>query len=839
MNIKNNVISGEIRFTVYHLLIISLLFAMMAWVVPILASPTSTIVVDSTNDVLDAASDCAYVTLASLPGTDGYISLREAICAANNHTGPDTIEFNIFAAFDVGCDAIIGLCTIEPDSYLPVLTDDGITIDGYSQPDAAPATGTEPATIRIEIDGTGINNNGLNVTSSNNTIRGLSIYGFAANGIWVANYDGRIANNNVIGGNYLGLDARDFACLGNGFNGIFIGLGAQNNQVGGNTPSGRNLIGCNGLEGVGIHGSGTSSNVVLGNFIGTDPTGFLPRPNLTQGVRIYGGAQSNTIGGDTSGERNLISGNDEDGVLLIGLGTTNNTILGNFVGANVTGQGTIPNGRSGIAIEGGAQSNVIGGINATPNGSCTGQCNLISGNSGIGISIAETDTAYNIVSGNFIGTNVSGTFAMDNDNGVIIRTGASNNTVGGDTAGERNLISGNQGYGIYIYDVTFTAVASAPQKVWVPGETQGNTVAGNYVGTDVTGTSAIPNGYYGVSVGGGADSNTIKRNLISGNLQRGVSIQFSENNVVMANYIGTDGAGTSVLGNGEFGVYLGNSAQGNTIGGSTAAERNLISGNEEFGVVLMGSNNTANTISGNYIGVDATGMAALGNYYHGVVIESGAHDNMIGGNTSGEGNVISGSGNYGIAIFDNGTDHNEIVGNYIGTDYRGFSDIGNGGLGIIINGGPKDNLIGPGNRIAFNNHGGVSVSGIDSIGNVITQNSIYANDMFGGIYLESGGNNDMPAPNILFTHLGSVIIQGNALPGSTVELFANPTDEGQGKVYLGSTIAEAVGSYELELPFLPYPYLTTTATDPTDGTSEFSAVFESTISHLFLPLVIR
>jgi len=225
MNIKNNIISEVIKFTDYHLLFISLLlFAMMAWVVPILASPTSTIVVDTTNDVLDAASDCATVTLASLPGTDGYISLREAICAANNHTGPDTVEFNIFAAFDVGCNAIIGLCTIEPDSYLPVLTDDDTTIDGYSQPDAAPATGTDPATIRIEIDGTGINNNGLNVTSSNNTIRGLSIYGFAANGIWVANYEGRIANNNVIGGNYLGLDARDLTCPGNGFNGIFIGL---------------------------------------------------------------------------------------------------------------------------------------------------------------------------------------------------------------------------------------------------------------------------------------------------------------------------------------------------------------------------------------------------------------------------------------------------------------------------------------------------------------------------------------------------------------------------------------------------------------------------------------
>jgi titin len=821
------------------LLILILCFVLSVWVTSVLANPTSTIVVDTTSDLLDAAANCTSVTLASLPGTDGYVSLREAICAANNNAGADTIEFNIFAALDPGCNAVIGLCTIEPGSYLPILTDDATTIDGYTQSSASPATDTTPATIRIEIDGTGIANNGLNVTSSSNIIRGLSIYGFAVNGIWVANYDGRIANNNVIAGNYLGLDARDLLCLGNGYNGIFVGMGAQNNLIGGDIPADRNLIACNGLEGVGIHGSGTSGNVVSGNYIGTEATGTLPRANSEQGVRIYGGAQTNTIGGDTAGERNLISGNAGEGILLTGVGTNNNTVSGNYIGTNLNGIGIVPNMSSGIVIEGGAQGNVIGGSNTTPGGPCSGQCNLISGNTSAGVRIMNPDTDNNLVSGNYIGTNVSGTVNLDNYNGIIIGDGASQNLIGGDTPAERNLISGNEGYGVYIYDVTRSNAVSAPKNVLAPAATQGNTISGNYIGTDVSGTFAIPNGIYGASIGGQAESNTITDNLISGNTQRGISIQFSDNNLVTGNYVGTNAAGTAALGNGEVGLYLGNYAQGNIIGGDTGTERNLISGNNEVGVILTGGNNTTNVLSGNYIGVDITGAADLGNFHHALVIENGAHDNIIGGDSPGERNIISGSGNYGVAIFDADTDNNQVVGNFIGTDASGNTDIGNGGFGIIIIDGPENNIVGPDNRIAYNSHGGVQISGSDSTGNVITQNSIYANEMFGGIDLAAGANNDMPVPTILFTHLGSVIIQGAALPGSTVEVFASPTDEGQGQIYLGSTVAESVGSYTLELPSLPYPYLTATATDPADGTSEFSEVFTSTVYQCFLPLVLH
>lgn len=143
-----------------------------------LARPTraATISVDTTNDVLDAAGSCSAVTVVSLPGPDGVTSLREAICAANNNTGPDTIHFNI-----TGCG---GVCTIQLTSALPTLTDDGATIDGYTQDGASPATDTAPATLLVELDGSSIaNNNGFNITSSGNVIRGLTINRFPWSGI--------------------------------------------------------------------------------------------------------------------------------------------------------------------------------------------------------------------------------------------------------------------------------------------------------------------------------------------------------------------------------------------------------------------------------------------------------------------------------------------------------------------------------------------------------------------------------------------------------------------------------------------------------------------------------
>lgn len=332
----------------------------------------------------------------------GAGSLRWAIGEANANPVPDTIEFDIPSS-DPGCDAGSGVCTITPAGALPFLTDDGTTIDGYTQAGAAPATADTPAVILIQIDGAliGGNANGLGVTSGKNTIRGLSITGFTLNGIAIG-YDTATLNHVV--GNFLGLDPAGSA-KGNAGGGLFIGLGARSNVVGGDAAADRNILSGNGWEGLGIHGVNTENNVVIGNFIGTDPTGTEAISNTLHGVRIYGGAAYNTIGGESAGERNLISGNAVDGVRIMGSDTDNNTVAGNYIGTTADGMHALGNGGMGVYLHDGPHDTVVIG-------------NIISANE-FGVYIAAApdsglETAANEVTANGIGLTADGRAPLGN-----------------------------------------------------------------------------------------------------------------------------------------------------------------------------------------------------------------------------------------------------------------------------------------------------------------------------------------------------------------------------------------------------------------------------------------
>jgi parallel beta-helix repeat protein len=301
------------------------------------------------------------------------------------------------------------------------------------------------------------------------------------------------------------------------YNGIELRNGASHNLIGGNnsTPSGNctgecNLISGNGEHGVQISDSGTMSNTISGNYIGTDASGTQANGNYRNGVNIEEGASFNLIGGDTPGERNLISGNvTEEGIVIGGDGTSYNRVSGNYIGTNVSGMAALGNGEGGVDIEEGSGSyNVIGGTNASPGGPCSGECNLISGNDD-GIQLESNGVMNNTVSGNYIGTNVLGTAAIGNlCNGVMIFSGSHSNTVTG------NLISGNGCNGIEIRD----------------GDTTNNRISGNYIGTDVSGTGPLGNNQCGLVIRGGASDNLIggdtpgRRNLISHNQEFGVEV---------------------------------------------------------------------------------------------------------------------------------------------------------------------------------------------------------------------------------------------------------------------------------------------------------------------------
>jgi hypothetical protein len=592
---------------------------------------SATVTVDSTTDV-DDGDTTSIANLMSSKGVDGVISLREAITAANNTPGADTINFGIGS----------GMRTISIGSALPNITDT-VTIDGTTQPGFAGSP-----IIELNGSGAGAGAAGLRFTGGSSTVRGLVINLFLADGVKVETTGG-----NLIEGCFIGTDATSTAYLGN-LNGVFID-GASNNTIGGTATGARNVISGNSQAGVRIQGGPAIGNKVHGNFIGTDATGTLDVGNSAFGVFIT--ANNNLTGGTSAGAGNTISGNNQDGVLIFA-GGAGNQVLGNFIGTDVSGTVALANNNTGVLMSN-APSNTIGGTSP-------GARNVISGNGLYGVDVFSIGSTGNLVQGNFIGTNITGSAPIANSfDGVVIED-AAGNTIGGVSAGARNIISGNSG--------------SGQNGVRIDGA-NGNQVLGNFIGTNVDGTVGLGNGGNGVLIDD-SNNNTIggtaagAGNVISGNLTRGVDIIKSgvnppTVNQVLGNLIGTDVNGIAKIPN-LTGVRI--VGTDNTIGGVSPGARNVISGNSANGIWLD-TGATNNHVLGNIIGRDVNGTSAhnLGNGV-GILI-LGSSDNNIGGTAAGEANLIATNNNAGIEIFGNSATGNRILENSIGL---------NAGLGIDL-----------------------------------------------------------------------------------------------------------------------------------------------------------
>ena len=623
------------------------------------------------------------------PGT-----LRQAIIDANAGAGVDSVAFAIGTGPQV----------IHLLSPLPaVAAGQPLAIDGTTQP----GTGSAP---RITLDGTsaGATASGLQLDADGCLVRGLAIGDFGGDGIYV---DGSAAQ---IVGNVIGADPGGTVAQPNG-EGIRLVGPASRGLIGGVSVADRNVISGNKTVGVVLYGA--TLTTVAGNFIGVDSTGERALPNGDRGVLLYGGSEHNMIGGVGAASRNVISGNATEGVGIDDVNSLYNLVAANYIGTDAAGEAAIPNGTYGVVVANGAALNMIGDPVA-------GGGNLISGNRSAGVAVIAPAPNGNSVLNNVIGLDAAGRAAIPNNVGVVIFGGALKNSIGNGSPLGRNVISGNAGDGVDIFDSTTT----------------GNFVQNNYIGTDPAGSIPVPNGGRGVAVSGGATNTTVGGdfgtlgNVISGNGQEGVALTaVGVGSSVLGNLIGLDATGTAGLPNHVAGVGVYEISL--TVGvqthiGRHAATRNVISGNLGDGILLQGGQGTS--IQANLIGLDAAGGRAVGNQGHGIAVTVGSDDVVIGERDSSvsdsasiaaDGNIVSGNAETGIVVSQ--SRQVNILGNIVGTDATKTLILGNTGrpgdpaFGISLVDAPYGNIAGVGqvrNTISANGNGGGGGGGISVSG---------------------------------------------------------------------------------------------------------------------------
>ena len=398
-----------------------------------------------------------------------------------------------------------------------------------------------------------------------------------------------------------------------------VTLGASGSTV-------RGLL-INNTGGFGIRDQSAGGNTFNGNWIGINAAGTT----LINVNGVFINSSNNTVGGTSAADRNVITGSGSNGAIVV-FGGTGNVIQGNYIGTNATGSAGL--GSGGIVL-----SN-----NTTVGGAAPGAGNVISGSRDISM-FSKTGC---VVQGNFVGTSADGNTLLGNAFGGIFINTAQDNTIGGNVAAARNV------------------VATSIIVNGVSGGGGGNTIQGNFIGTNAAGNAAVGAlaSSSGIAISG---SNNIVGGAAAGagnviaNHSTGIAIT-GPNNTVQGNFVGTNAAGTAAIAN-STGISIsgGASVAGNLVGGNVTAARNVISGNSGTGVSLGAGVQGANTVQGNFIGAGSDG-GALGNGGDGIRIVA-TNGQIIGGIGAGEGNVIANNAADGVSVI-LGTGH-AIRGNSI------------------------------------------------------------------------------------------------------------------------------------------------------------------------------
>lgn len=430
-----------------------------------------------------------------------------------------------------------------------------------------------------------------------------------------------------------------------------------------------------------------------------------PLPAIVQPLTIDGASQPGTRIDGTN------AGTGADGLLTRAEATVRGLRIGGFDGAGIhvassctSMQGNVigsdaPGGagnRVGLLLEACAR---VGGA----------ERNVVSGNRDAGVRTALSAPASVSITGNYVGTSAAGTEPVPNGTGIAV-AGSFGPSIGG------NTVSGNLRWGVEI-----------------AANVNGTSITGNRIGTDAAGQAALANGAAapaGASAGGILDAGNATAigspgagNVVSGNVakadeygHRGAVYLAGSNTTVKGNLVGTSADGLRALGNDGPGVFASRLCRDCAIGGPSAPDRNVVSGNRGPGILTEHA-----TVTGNVVGLDASGAAALPNLGGGVeakLLQLGSAANV-----EISGNVVSGNIPFGIKLAADGyaNTHGHLVRNIVGLGADGSTVLGNKGPGIWIDASAAlsragatigdPNVAGSGNVVSGNLGDGVLVEG--------------------------------------------------------------------------------------------------------------------------------
>jgi parallel beta-helix repeat protein len=612
-------------------------------------------------------------------------------------TGTGFALSGVFIEGSAGCEV--------RDSLISKNTGNGVVITGESAD-----TTVQGCVIGLAMDGASEAGNGASgivVQNSDNVVIGgesaaeRNVISENLDGIHVRDADGLQILNNFIGRDIAG--AGGFA-LGNFDDGIDA-AGITNALIK------RNVIANNSDQGI-VIGGASSQVQIEGNLLGWNADGLVSIGNGGNNLLLAAVAGPVVIGGAAADQRNLIGAADGNGISAVG--SSGVEIRSNLIGVNANGVGAAGDGNAAHGVR----------LEST---TATVRSNVISGNGADGISLFSASIDC-VIEGNIIGLQTDGTTLFGNARSGIKTNGSSTGLrIGGVDIAQRNVVSANGGDGI--------DVDAADAQI-----------VNNFIGVDIGGTLDRGNGGDGLEVVG---PSLVSRNVISGNSRHGIFFTRS-NNIIEGNRIGVDVTGTAMLGNAGDGIFLERLSgvnAGNRIGGVSVEQRNVIAGNGGSGIATFQGEGVV--VLNNFIGVDVTGTAPLGNAGAGIALTRG-DDWQIG--AAGAGNVISANGVHGI-VTSAFTDRVLILANFIGTDLSASLDLGNGQSGIEFAGTDSEiggTAEGEANEIRFNSAAGLVLIGFDTLvlGNRILDNGTHG-ILVDGVTDNRIGGSDLGAGNTI------------------------------------------------------------------------------------------